>query len=301
MNGETYRFNVGKFECIAINDGTFIYNAGQYFANAPRDDLARALRDHGVDPERIPSPYTCLVVNTGAHQVLIDTGAGALTPNVGRLLQHLRTKGIAPEEIDTVILTHGHPDHIGGNVDAEGNVVFRNARHVMWRDEWEYWTDEANLERVAAQPLGGLIADVARKQLPPIEGRLDLVERETEIVPGIHAIPAPGHTPGQMAVVVVSGDDELLYISDAVIHPIHLEQPDWYPVFDLDPREALATKRRLFDRAAAEQSLVLAFHFDPFPSLGHVVRQGRGWQWQPIETGGRGAAEPDPPPASRPA
>lgn len=95
---------------------------------------------------------------------------------------------------------------------------------------------------------------------------------------------APGHTPGHMAVVVSSGREELLYISDAALHPIHLEQPDWYPVYDLDPARAMLSKRQLFDRAAAKQSLVLAFHFYPFPSLGHVIKQGSGWQWEPVET-----------------
>ena len=93
-----------------------------------------------------------------------------------------------------------------------------------------------------------------------------------------------------MAVAVVSGEDELLYISDAALHPIHLEQPDWSPLYDLEPEQALISRRRLFDRAAAERSLVLAFHFDPFPSLGHVVHAGRGWQWQPVLMG-MGAAD----------
>jgi glyoxylase-like metal-dependent hydrolase (beta-lactamase superfamily II) len=170
----------------------------------------------------------------------------------------------------------------------------------MWRDEWEYWTDEANLERIASGVFGDVIASFARKHLPPIASRLNLVDREAEIVPGIRVIPAPGHTPGHLAVAIASGSDELLYTADAAAHPIHLEQPDWYGATDLDPQRTLASKRRLFDHAAAEQSLVLAFHFHPFPSLGHVVRRGKGWQWQPIETSGQAAAEPEPAPVSRP-
>ena len=274
----TYRFNVGKFECIAINDGTYIYSADQYFHNAGPEELAPALHDHHLDPERIPSPYTCLVINTGAHRVLVDTGAGDFTPDVGRLLPTLLAKGIAPEEIDTVIITHGHPDHLGGNTDAAGVPVFRNARHVLWRDEWDFWTGEANLARLA--PLFGRFT---RKNLPPIADQVDLIDRETEIVPGVHALPAPGHTPGQMALVVASGNDELLYISDAACHPLHLERPDWHTIWDLDPAQALATRRRLFDRAAADKALVLAFHFDPFPGLGHAVAWGQGWRWEPVD------------------
>ncbi len=278
MSMETYRFNVGAFECIAVNDGTMTYPAVRYFANAPEAELADALQRHQLDPDSIPSPYSGLVINTGAKLVLIDTGAGNFAPGLGKLLPNLRAKGIAPEDIDTVILTHGHPDHLGGNTDADGQVIFRNARHVMLRVEWEYWTEDASPVHPKNQPFLAF----ARMNLLPLRDQVDLLDGESEIVPGIWALPAPGHTPGQMAVAVASNSDELLYISDAALHPIHLEQSDWYPVYDLDPEQALATRRRLFDRAADEQALVSAFHFWPFPSLGHVVRAGKGWEWQPI-------------------
>jgi glyoxylase-like metal-dependent hydrolase (beta-lactamase superfamily II) len=293
MSAETHRFTIGAFECIALLDGQVTYAADKYFANAPADELAVALGDHGVDPERIPSPYSGLVINTGRRLVLIDTGAGDFAPGLGRLHGNLLSKGIAPEAIDTVVLTHAHPDHLGGNTDAAGQPVFRNARQVLMRAEWDYWMAEPSPVHPKNQPYLAF----ARKNLLPVQAQIDLLDGEAEIAPGIHAIPAPGHTPGQMAVAVVSGDDELLYISDAALHPIHLEQPDWYPVYDLDPEQAVAGRRRLFDRAAAERALVLAFHFDPFPSLGHVVRAGRGWQWQPVLMGtgaADGAAETSP-------
>jgi glyoxylase-like metal-dependent hydrolase (beta-lactamase superfamily II) len=104
-------------------------------------------------------------------------------------------------------------------------------------------------------------------------------------VPGIRTIPAAGHTPGHMAVAISSGDEQLLLIADAALHPIHLEQPDWYSVFDLAPEQVLVSKRRLVERATAEKALVQAFHF-PFPGLGHVIPKGEAWQWQPIETAG---------------
>jgi glyoxylase-like metal-dependent hydrolase (beta-lactamase superfamily II) len=126
---------------------------------------------------------------------------------------------------------------------------------------------------------------LARKNLPPIEGQLDLVDRETEILPGIQAIAAPGHTPGHMALAISSGSEQLLYMSDAVLHPIHLEQPDWYPAFDFMPAQAMATRRQLLDRVAAEKILMIACHF-PFPGLGYVIQKGGGWQWQPVETTG---------------
>jgi glyoxylase-like metal-dependent hydrolase (beta-lactamase superfamily II) len=122
----------------------------------------------------------------------------------------------------------------------------------------------------------------ARKNLPPIKRQLNLVDCEREIVPGIRAVEAQGHTPGHMALAISSGDDQLLVVSDVVLHPIHVEQPDWCASVDFFPEQVEATRRRLLSRAAAEKALVLAFHF-PFPGMGHVVQRGEKWQWQPIE------------------
>lgn len=105
------------------------------------------------------------------------------------------------------------------------------------------------------------------------------------IVPGIHAVAAPGHTPGHMALAISSGGEQLLCISDTALHPIHVEHPDWCAVVDFAPQQVVTTRRRLFKRAANEKALVLGFHF-PFPGLGHVIPKGDGWQWQPIETTG---------------
>jgi len=294
MNTEIYRFKVGVFECMAVSDGTLTYAPPTFpppatflFANAPRELLERVLREHSIQPEQWvawASPYICVVVNTGEHRVLVDTGADGLDPNTGRLLQNLQAGGIAPGDIDTVILTHGHPDHIGGNTDAEGKPAFPKARHVMWKDEWDFWTSE-QAELKLDEHGREVLLKFARNNLPPIQGQLDLVDHEAEIVPGIHAVAAPGHTPGHMALAISSGGEQLLCVSDAVLHPIHLEQPGWHAVVDFAPHEVVATRRQLLNRAAAEKALVLAFHF-PFPGLGHVVQKGEGWQWQPIEAKG---------------
>ncbi len=292
MNSEVYRFMVGNFECMAVSDGTHTYAPPTFpppatflFTNAPRESLEQVLRRHSLEPERWAewvSPYICLVINTGEHRVLVDTGANGLGPDTGRLLQNLRTERIEPEDIDTVILTHGHPDHIGGNTDSEGKLTFPNARYIMWKDEWDFWNSE-EAERKLEEHVREILLGYARKNLPPIQGQLHLVEQEAEILPGIRAIAAPGHTPGHMAVAISSGGELLLCLSDTVLHPIHLEQPDWHAAVDFAPQQVIATRHRLLNRAATEKALVLAFHF-PFPALGHVVHKGEAWQWQPIET-----------------
>jgi glyoxylase-like metal-dependent hydrolase (beta-lactamase superfamily II) len=290
MNTESYRFKVASFECIAVSDGTMIYAPPMFpppatflFANAPREQLEQALHEYNLTPEQWTewaSPYICLVVNTGEHRVLVDTGANGLTPNTGKLLPNLKAEGITPEDIDTVILTHGHPDHIGGNTDVKGKPAFPNARYVMWKDEWDFWTS-GQAERMLDEHSRETLTQFARKNLPPIQGQLDLVDHESEVVPGISAVAAPGHTPGHMALAISSQDEQLLCISDVVLHPIHMEHPEWCAAVDVVPEQVVATRRKLLGWAVNEKALVLAFHF-PFPGLGRVVQKGETWQWQPI-------------------
>ena len=291
MSTEIYRFKVGTFECMAVSDGTFTYTPPNFpppatflFFNAPKERLEQVLREHNLRPERWvewTSPYICLLVNTGKHLVLVDTGAGGLAPTTGKLIPNLEAEGIAAKNIDTVILTHGHPDHIGGNTNAEGKPAFPKARFVMWEDEWDFWnSDLAGLK--VDEHTRELLSMLARKNLPPIQSQLDLIDHEAEIVPGIQAIAAPGHTPAHMALVISSGIERLLCISDAALHPIHLEQPDWHAAIEFAPQQVVTTRRQLLKRAETEKALVLVFHF-PFPGLGHVIQREEGWQWKPIE------------------
>lgn len=291
MNNQTYQFKVGNFNCIAVSDGTHTYAPPTFpppaiflFANAPKEQLDQALRQYDLQPEHWTewvSPYICLVIDTGEHRVLVDTGAGSLAPSTGKLLQNLQSVGIAREDIDTVILTHGHPDHIGGNTDSEGKLIFTKAQYIMWKDEWDFWNSEDATLKLN-ESIREILVGYARKNLPPIQNQLSLVDRETEVLPGIQAIAAPGHTPGQMALAISSEGERLLCVSDAVLHPIHLERPGWCAAVDFDPNQVEATRRKILNKATVENSLMLAFHF-PFPGLGHVLQKEKAWQWQPIK------------------
>jgi glyoxylase-like metal-dependent hydrolase (beta-lactamase superfamily II) len=289
VNTDIYRFEVGKFDCAIVNDGFYAYpHPGEtFFENAPHDELAAALKRHGIDLDtwtEYVSPYPSLVVNTGLRLVLVDTGMGPRVPTTGKLHDNLRSTGFPPEDFDVVVITHVHPDHVGGNVDSDGRPAFPNARYVLWQREWDFWTGEPDLSGLRDDFWGPVMLHTAEQFLPPIEGLVDFVEPDAEIVPGITAVAAPGHTPGQLALIVASEGEQLMAVADAVAHPIHLEQPGWLISTDLLVDETVDTRHRLLGQATAEKMQVFAPHFI-FPSLGYVEADGSGWAWLPSAVG----------------
>ncbi len=273
-----YRFQVGEFECVSISDGGHRYPLKDFFANVPMAEIEELLRQRNLPTDHIWTPYTYSFVNTGEHQVLVDVGAGSLFETTGKLLQNMEAAEIEPASIDSVFITHAHPDHIDGMLDESGNPVYANAQYFIWREEWQFWFSET-----ASEKANEAFVTFARKHLEPVQDRVSFVTDESDTLPGIHVLAVPGHTPGHMVVSFSSGDEELLYIGDSVLHPLHLEHPNWLPIYDVLPEKAAASKRRIFDYAADEQAWVMGQHFPPFPSLGHIIRQGEGWQWQPVE------------------
>jgi glyoxylase-like metal-dependent hydrolase (beta-lactamase superfamily II) len=227
-------------------------------------------------------PTICLVIQTGRHCLLVDTGSGRYKPTTGRLISNLSAAGIDPLAIDVVVLTHAHGDHIGGLRDDRGALAFAHARYVILQQEWEYWMSNPDLtELPIPAEMRDLLRSAATRQLSAIESKLDCVEPGTEIVPGVAAIAAFGHTPGHMAVEVTSAHDQLLFVADAIVDPINLEYPEARCVTDSQPEQTVRTRRSLLERAAAENPLVAATHF-PFPGLGRVGRRDEGWAWRPV-------------------
>jgi glyoxylase-like metal-dependent hydrolase (beta-lactamase superfamily II) len=278
MDADFYRFRIGIFECIAICDGGAQYSLEAMVRNSPRSEVQAYLQSHGLPTEYIYTPYTYLYVNTGRHNILVDMGAGNLFPTTGRLLLNLASAGVSPQSIDTVFISHAHPDHVGGALNQEGEPVFSNANYFIWEKEWNFWFSEQAILQV-----GESFITFARQKLTPLKEKMNLLEKQEEIFPDVSVIFAPGHTPGHMVVSFESDGQQLLYTADTVLHPLHLERPDWVPIYDILPEQAGVSKQNIFDLAADTKSLVLGQHFPPFPNLGHILKQEIGWTWQPIE------------------
>jgi glyoxylase-like metal-dependent hydrolase (beta-lactamase superfamily II) len=270
------RLTVGSVTCHVISDGSFPYDPGLIFANVPEETLSRALDGRLDEQGQLSTPYHCLVLVTPSATVLVDTGLGRQAAvsgaPAGHLLESLTRAGFSAADIDIVVLTHAHPDHIGGLIH-DGQLTFGAARHVMSSVEWAFWTSED----VLAQ-LPEMLAAPARALLPPLSeaGVLDLTDGETELVGGVHLLPAPGHTPGHCVVAIQSDGSRAMFLADSVLDELQFAHPAWVSAVDVSAEDTIATRLRLLDDAARDDSLVLAYHM---AGVGQVERSREGYRF----------------------
>jgi glyoxylase-like metal-dependent hydrolase (beta-lactamase superfamily II) len=278
-----YRYRIGTFELTALYDGIWYRPITEKFIrNAPFAEVETALADAFMPADKLATPFTTLIVNTGKKLVLIDTGTGGqIAPSAGVLRANLLAAGIDPHAIDLIVISHFHPDHINGIKDKDNNLIFPNAEITLPAAEWKFWTDEANLNAATADLK--LVFRNQHRIFADIAKNVSRFEPGKEVAPGIATLAAPGHTPGHTVVVVHSGDQSLLVLGDTAQHPaVFARHPDWQAAFDIDGDAAVATRKRLFDRAAADRMLVTGYHF-PFPACGHLIKTASGYEHVPVE------------------
>ena len=272
-----YRFKLGEFEITNFLDG-FLERPPHptYGGNLPAEKVAELAKANGVSPTKFEHVYVNTLVNTGKELVLFDTGNGkGRDPNVGRLPALLVEAGYKPEQIDIVVITHGHPDHINGLVDAD-KPAYPNARYVFGEVEFDFWKQGENVREARKANREQFV-----KVAVPLAEKSTFVKKEGEVVGGIRAIPTFGHSPGHMAYHVESRGQRLLIWGDVSNHYIFsIQQPEWQAGFDDDKDAAIATRKRVFDMVATDKLPVVGYHL-PFPALGFVERAGASYRWVP--------------------
>jgi len=279
-----FKFRFGKISCTIFRDFVFKYLAKDFFTNATEPELSQLLVKYRATPDSIPSPFIALLLEFDNKKVLIDTGAGYSEKEViingrpipfkGVLQELLLKQGIKKDDITHVILTHFHPDHIGGIFDDNAKLIYPNAQFITHEDEWNYWSTEQALSRSA------VFRYFIEKNVQGLKyHNLKLITGDfAEVLPGITAIKAEGHTQGHIGLAIESKKKKLLYISDTFLHPGHVEHLDWETSYDSDHEKAKQSRIKMLELAHQENMLVNAFHFD-FPGLGRIDKLKNSWVW----------------------
>jgi glyoxylase-like metal-dependent hydrolase (beta-lactamase superfamily II) len=279
-----YRFKLGGFECTVISDGPLRLGAftAALFRGITQERIDEIVAANFLDKSDFTVDQNALVVNTGGKLVLIDTGMGfrkIYGPRTGHLLANFRAAGIDPASIDTVVLSHAHPDHVWGLVSEDGKANFPNAPIYITQADLEYWTDEAKL---SDPELGHYIGPI-RDALLPWRDRMVFLKDGQDIVPGVQALATPGHTVGHTSFVISSGTDSIVYTGDLGHQPaLQMENPRAEFTRDTDPKLGVTSRLRVFDMVASGKIPIIAYHF-PWPGIGHVAKSGDRYRYVAIE------------------
>lgn len=282
-----YRYKIGDFEVTTFNDGFVkVPKLDAFVVNQPLDAIQKVLEESFIPKDDVRVQFNPLLVNTGSKLVLFDSGFGdngAATQ--GQMLTNMAAAGIDPKAIDVVVISHFHGDHISGLRAKAGSANFPNAEIMVAAEEWAWWTNDSETSK-AADVWKGQIANVKRV-FEPIANDVKRFEYGKELVTGITAIDARGHSPGHAAFVIASGNAKLMYIADVTNHPaIFARHPEFRLWADMIPDLALTNRRKLLDMLAAERMPMTGYHY-PFPAVGYIAKRGDGYDfhpasWQPV-------------------
>jgi glyoxylase-like metal-dependent hydrolase (beta-lactamase superfamily II) len=276
---QVFRFALGAFECTTVFDGAVALDGPHpiFGENQEAADVQALAEANFLPPTRMEIGFTPVIVNTGEALVLFDTGNGdARRPNAGKLAETLGAAGYAADQVDIVVITHFHPDHIGGLMEG-GSPLFPNARYVTGAVEHDFWTHPDRMSGPTER-----VATLTASNVTPVAEKTSFVEPGGAVVSGIEAVDAFGHTPGHLAFHIESEGRRLLLIADACNHyVVSMQRPDWHVRFDMDKEKAVAARRRVLGMAAADRIPMTGYHM-PFPAVGYVEPMGDGFRWVPV-------------------
>jgi glyoxylase-like metal-dependent hydrolase (beta-lactamase superfamily II) len=275
-----HRFELGDAEVTVVSDGPLpLGDPSGTFTGVPKEEVKKMLSDNFLNPDNVVLEQNSPVVNTGDKLILFDTGMGtskAFGPTTGRQQKSLEEAGIKPGDIDAVVLSHAHIDHIGGVVGADDKPLFPNAQYYISQLDFDYWTDEGKL----GSPLKDFVVH-ARKNLLPVRDRLMFFKDGEEFLPGVQAMAAPGHTVGHHMFMVTSNGKSFAFLGDLTHHAVLLlERPLMEFSYDTDPKQSAQSRVKMLTMLAANKIPVMSYHF-AWPGYGHVAKNGDGFRYYP--------------------
>lgn len=275
------RVKLGDFEVTTVADGyAAVPRVHPVFGNNQTlEDVAAHMQANFLPADKMSISFTPVIVNTGNETILFDAGNGAERgPTRGNLLNSIKAAGIAPDMIDVVVLTHFHPDHIGGLMAGE-TPVFPNARYVAGETEYNFWTSKKNADSSDKnmQERVKLVND----KVKPLAEKMTFIKDGGDVITGITAIDTSGHTPGHLAFNIESNGQRLVLWADACNHYVaSLQKPEWHVIFDMDKAAAIASRKKILGMVAADKVPATGYHM-PFPAIGYVEAQGDAFRWVP--------------------
>ena len=283
-----YRYKLGSFEVTVVTDGkSRVPVTDGFVTNARKADVQAALAASFMDTEIFYGPYNPIVVNTGSHLAVIDTGNGEAAYQStkglnGQFLTNLAAAGIDANAIDTVIISHYHGDHINGLLKKDNTLAFPNATVHVPAPEHRYWMSDDELKRAPSPRIEMLFKNARRVIGGEVAKRLRTYEWDEEIIPGISAYATPGQSPGHTSHLISSGNSKVFVHGDVTHAPfLFVRNPGWHPFYVHDPVQSEVTRRKVLDMLADKKMMVQGYHF-PFPGLAHIEKTATGYREIPV-------------------
>jgi glyoxylase-like metal-dependent hydrolase (beta-lactamase superfamily II) len=281
-----YRMALGDFEVTALYDG-YIDLDNKLLKGASAEDIQALLTKMFLDSSNgVQTAVNAYLINTGSNLLLIDTGAAkCFGPTLGVVQDNLKASGYSPDQVDSVLLTHLHPDHSCGLLTAGGEAAYPNATVYVPQAEADYWLSD-EVAGQAPEASRGMFS-MSQQAVAPYaaQQRLKRFSPDSQLIAGLSVVPSNGHTPGHSSYLLSSKDQSLLVWGDIVhSHAVQFAKPEVVIEFDVDSTKALATRKKLFADAARDKLWVAGAHM-PFPGIGHVRSEGSAYAWVPVEFG----------------